>query len=160
MTQRTTIESLSGATLAISATLPATYDAAGYGATTMVYTAIGQVEDFGSHGAKKTITQFVDVATATTQKVAGAKDYGKKTVMLGNIPSDVGQVIIDAAVESTAHYSLKVTYPVGAGESTAETHYLDVLVAGREWQDGNVNSVRKAQVDFELCRKPVVVAAT
>jgi hypothetical protein len=160
MTARTTIESLSGATLAISATLPATYDSAGYTATAMVYTAIGQVEDFGNHGVKKTITTFVDVATATTQKVPGAKDYGKKTVMVGNIPADVGQVIIDTAVESTAHFSLKVTYPLGAGEATPETHYLDVLVAGREWQDGNVNSVRKAQIDFEICKKPVVVQAT
>lgn len=160
MSQRSTNQTMSGATIAVSASLPATYDSAGYGATAMVYTTIGQVEDFGEHGANATIVEFTPVADGIVQKLKGSKNYGTKKLMIGNIPGDSGQVIIDAAVESTARYSVKITYPTGVGESTPEIHYMDVLVASRVWQDGAVNSVRKCAVDLAICRKPVVVAAT
>lgn len=154
MAAPTTVQSLSGATLALSAALPTTYDAAGYGATTMVYTLIGSIENFGQHGVSATITEFTDVATATVTKVKGSKNYGTKSLSIGSIPSDAGQIMIDAAAESTARYSAKLTYPSGA------IHYLDVLVAKSEFVDGQVNDVQKRNVDLAICRKPVVVAAT
>jgi hypothetical protein len=153
MTAPTTVQSLSGATLALSAALPTTYDAAGYGATTMIYTKIGAVENFGNHGVSATITEFTDVETAAVTKVKGAKNYGTMSLVLGSIPADVGQVMIDAAAESTSRYSAKLTYPSGA------IHYLDVLVAKAEFVDGAVNDIQKRNVDFAVCRKPTVVAA-
>lgn len=153
MAAPTTVQSLSGATLALSAALPTTYDAAGYGATTMVYTLIGAIENFGNHGVTATITEFTPVDTATVTKVKGSKNYGTMSLTLGSIPSDVGQVMIDAAAESTARYSAKLTYPSGA------VHYLDVLVAKAEFQDGAVNDIQKRGVDLAVCRKPTVVAA-
>lgn len=153
MAAPTTVQSLSGATLALSAALPTTYDAAGYGATTMVYTLIGAVENFGNHGVTATITEFTPVDTATVTKVKGSKNYGTMSLTIGSIPSDAGQVMIDAAAESTARYSAKLTYPSGA------VHYLDVLVAKAEFQDGAVNDIQKRGVDLAICRKPTVVAA-
>jgi hypothetical protein len=149
----TTVQSLSGATLALSAALPASYDAAGYGATTMVYTLLGAIENFGSHGVTSAVTEFTDVATATVTKVKGAKNYGTKSLSLGSIPSDAGQTLIDAAAESTARYSAKLTYPSGA------IHYMEVLVSKSEFVDGQVNDVQKRNVDLAICRKPVVIAA-
>jgi hypothetical protein len=160
MTARTTIQSMSGAVIAISATLPATYDASGYGATAMTYTTIGEVENFGNHGMTATITEFTPVASAVVAKVKGSKNYGTMSLMMADVPANAGQVIVEAAAESTAHYSVKITYPVGDGESTGAIHYLDVLVAKKENQDGSVNDVRKLAADFAICKKPVVVAAT
>jgi hypothetical protein len=154
MTAPTTVQSLAGATLAISAALPATYDQAGYSATTMVYTLIGAIENFGTHGVSAAITEFTDVATSTVTKVKGAKNYGTKTLGIGSIPSDAGQTLIDAAAESTARYSAKLTYPSGA------IHYMEVLVSKSEFVDGAVNDVQKRNVDFAICRKPVVVPAS
>jgi hypothetical protein len=153
MAAPTTVQSMSGATLALSAALPLTYDAAGYAATTMVYTLIGAIENFGNHGATATITEFTDVATATTTKVKGAKNYGTKSLTLGSIPSDAGQALLDTAMESTNRYSAKLTYPSGA------VHYMDVLVAKTEFQDGAVNDIQKRNVDLAICRKPVIVPA-
>lgn len=153
MTARTVVGALSSATLAISATLPATYDAAGYGATGVVFTAIGEIENFGNHGVTATITEFTPIDTAVVAKVKGSKNYGTMSLTLGSIPSNAGQVIVAAAAESNNHYSAKLTYPDG------EIHYLDVLVAKDEYQDGAVNDVMKRSVDFAICRKPVVVAA-
>lgn len=160
MTARTDIQSLSGAVLSISATLPATYDAAGYGATGMTYTGVGEVENFGNHGMSATITEFTPVATGIVAKIKGSKNYGTMAMMLAHLPGNAGHILLETAAESTARYSVKIAYPVGNGESTGEIHYLDVLVAKKENQDGSVNDVRKLAVDLAICRKPVVVAAT
>lgn len=153
MAARTVVGTLSTATLAITATLPATYDAAGYGATSITYTAIGQVENYGNHGVTATITEFTPVDTAIVAKMKGSKNYGTMTLMVGSIPTDAGQVILKAASESNNHYSAKLTYPDG------EIHYLDVLVAKHEFQDGSVNDAMKVSVDLAICRAPVIVAA-
>lgn len=151
MTTRTNVVTISGATLAISAGIPATYDAAGYADTDIVYTLIGEVENYGNHGVTATITEFTPVDTAEVNKVKGSKNYGTMALTLGYVPGDAGQVLLRAASESNSHYSIKLVYPDG------EVHYMDVLVSKCENQDGTVNNVEKLGVDFAICRKPVIV---
>lgn len=153
MTAHTTVVTNAGTTLSISASLPATYDAAGYGATGMTYTAVGQIEDHGAHGVTANISKFTPIDTAVVAKVKGSKDYGAKTMKIGNIAGDAGQVIMKAASESNAHYSVKITYADG------EIHYLDVLVAKYEYTDGTVDNTRTIACTLEICRAPVIVAA-
>ena len=160
MAEGTVLQTMAGAVVAISASLPATYDAAGYGATGITYTTIGQVEDHGAHGVTANVPTFTAVADGVVQKFKGSKNYGTKTLVLGNLPSDAGQDIVETAVESQNRYSVKITYPTRTGEATAEIQYLDVLVTKREYQDGAADAIRKLSVTFEVCRKPVVVAAT
>lgn len=160
MTERTTVQTLLGATLAISASRPATYDAAGYGATGMTYTTVGQIENYGKHGVKAQVPTFTPVATGVVTKLKGSKDYGQMGLTLGCLPSDSGQDLLKTASESTARYSVKLTYPVGEGESTGEIHYLEVLVSSFENEDGDANAVRKVSTMLEVCRAPVIVDAT
>ena len=143
-----------GTTLSISASLPATYDAAGYAATTITYTAVGQVEDHGSHGVTANVTKFTPVDTNVVSKGKGAKDYGSKSIKIGNLASDAGQVIMKAASESTSRYSVKIAY------SDTEVHYLDVLVTKYEYNDGSSDNNRTINCTLEICRAPVIVAAT
>lgn len=160
MAARTENQNMLGATLAISANLPATYDASGYGATAVVFTTVGKVENFGEHGLERGVSQFAPVDTGVVEKFQGQKDYGDMALVLGNVPVNAGQVIIHAANESQNHYSVKVTYPLGPGEATAEIHYLDVIVTRAKYADGAVGDVRKLNCTFAICRKPVIVAAT
>lgn len=153
MTDRTVVEALAGATLAISATLPETYDAAGYAGSDLVFVEVGDIETYGNHGMTATITEFTPVDTSIVTKVKGSKNYGNMSLMIGNTPADLGQDVVQAASESNAHYSVKITYADGV------VHYLDVLVSKFEWQDGAVNDVKKIAVDFAVCRAPVIVAA-
>jgi hypothetical protein len=153
MVARTVVQSIAGATLSISASIPATYDQAGYEASAMVYTEIGEIENYGNHGVTANISTFTPVKTSVVTKIKGSKDYGTMALMIGSIPSDAGQVILGAAAESNNHYSAKMVYPDG------EVHYLDALVGKKEYQDGSVNDTSKIAVDLALCRKPVVVAA-
>ncbi len=153
MTARSVVETIAGATLAISANLPATYDVAGYSASAMVFTDVGQIEDHGSHGVKGNIVEFTPVDTAVVAKMKGSKNYGTKSIVIGSIPNDAGQVIMKAASESNNHYSVKVTYPDG------EQHYLDVIVADYEYVNGTVDSVQKINAALAVCRAPVINAA-
>lgn len=148
---RTVVEALSGATVSISATLPDTYDQAGYESTDIVFTAISEAESYGNHGMTATIIEFTPVDTAVVAKVKGSKNYGTMTMMFGHMPGNAGHVIVAAAAESNNHYSVKIRYQDG------EVHYLDVLVAKHENQDGSVNDVHKLAVDLAICRKPIVV---
>jgi hypothetical protein len=152
MAQRTIINSAAGATLAISASLPATYDASGYAATTITYTAVGEVENFGSHGVTASVTEFTPVDTSVVTKVKGAKNYGTKSITLGSIPGNAGQVILKAASESNNRYSVKITYP------DTSVQYFDVLVSKYEQQDGAVSDIQKITCDLAVCRAPVIVA--
>ncbi len=162
MTARTNVQSMSGATLSISASRPATFDAAGYLDTDVVisWTTIGEIENFGNHGMNAQIIEFTNVADAIVQKLKGSKNYGTMQLMIGNVPGNAGQVLLASASESQNRYSARIVYPLGDGEVSAEAHYLDVLVASREIQDGAVNDVRKLAVALAICRKPVEVAAT
>lgn len=152
MAERTIIESLAGATLAISASLPATYDAAGYGATTMTYTAVGEIDNLGDHGMTANIAEFTPIDTAVVTKVKGSKNYGSLTLALGSLPSNAGQDIIELAAESNAHYSVKLTYP------DTSIRYLDVIVSKFTDNGGSVNDVHKISAEFAICRKPIKVA--
>lgn len=160
MTARTNVQSLSGATLALSATRPVTFDAVGYADTDLVFSTVGEVENFGNHGVNAQIIEFTNVADAIVQKIKGSKNYGTMQLMIGNVPADAGQTLIATASESNNRYSARITYPLGDGEVSPEIHYLDVIVASREIQDGSVNDVRKLAVGLAICKKPVEVAAT
>jgi len=142
MAEGTVLQTMTGATLALSATLPATYDAAGYGATGVAFTTVGKVEDFGEHGGEASVSTFTPVADGVIEKFKGSTNYGSLALSIGALPSDAGQDLI------------------ALGESTGEIHYLDVLVTRRVWQDGAADNVRKLSATFEICRAPVVVAAT
>jgi hypothetical protein len=146
----TTVTSITDASYYISANLPATYDAAGYGATAMVYTEIGTVESVTAYGSKRAINTFLPIKGAA-QKTKGTPDYGKVDITAGRISSDAGQIIMTAAEASQAHYSMMVVY------ADLETHYLDVLVTSNEFGAGKAGDARTVMYSCEICKAPVIV---
>lgn len=150
MVARTNVASLTDTTYAISAALPATYDAAGYGAVGMVYTNIAKVESITPHGSKRPINTFKPIS-GPAEKSKGAPDYGNMDLVFGDVPSDAGQTLVKAAEASPNHYSLKITYTDG------EVHYLDILVASFEYSGGGEGANRTVTAQSGVCRAPVVV---
>lgn len=153
MAAHTSVASFTDTTYAISAGLPATYDAAGYGATSITYTTIGKVQDFPLYGAKRSLNEFVPVS-GPVEYTKGSPRYGQGDLICGDIPADAGQVILKAAESSANHYSLKITYPDG------EIHYLDVINAGWELSGGKEGAPLLRTATLAFCKVPVVVAAT
>lgn len=139
-------------TYAISASLPATYDAAGYGVTTITYTLIGRVQDFTPYGSKRETGTFKPIAGAV-EKYKGAPNYGDGDLVCADVPADAGQVILKAAEASPNHYSMKITY------SDGEVHYLDVLVSSWVLAGGKENTPLTRTATLGICKAPVVVVA-
>jgi len=143
----------SGTTYAISAGLPATYDAAGYGATTITYTLIGKPRSFFPYGATRNILEYVPL-NGSVEYGKGVRRFGQGELVVADVPADAGQVIVKAAEASANHYSLKLTYPDG------EVHYLDAIVGA--WTLGAAGDgeplTRTAVIG--ICREPVIVAAS
>lgn len=149
----TAVESLTDTVFAISAGLPATYDAAGYGATTITYTVIGKVSNMTPYGSDRSINKFQPIAGAV-EKTKGSADYGDGDMVMGDVPADAGQVILKAADASPNHYSIKITYP------DTEVHYIDVIVAGWKLSGGKEGDPLLRTAKLGICRAPVVVAAS
>ena len=144
--------SFTDTTYAISASLPATYDASGYGATTITYTTIGKVTSFPEMGATRPVSEFVPI-TGAVEYLKGAPRYGSGPMIMADIPADTGQVIVKAADASSAHYSMKITYPDG------EIHYLDVLVSSWQLSGAAEGGVMSRTATINVCKAPVIVAA-
>jgi hypothetical protein len=153
MTAHTTVATITDATFAISASLPVTYDAAGYAATTITYTEIGKVSQFPTYGSKRAVQKWNPIK-GPVEKIKGTPDYGDGDLQMADIPADPGQVILKAAEASPNHHSLKVTY------SDGEVHYLDVLVASWELSGGKEGDPLIRTASIAICKAPVVVAAT
>lgn len=153
MTAHTGVATFTDTVYAISATLPATYDAAGYGATSITYTTIGKVSAFPTYGSKRAVNKFNPISGAI-EKIKGQADYGDGDLVCGDVPADAGQVILKAADSSANHYSLKITY------SDGEVHYLDIIVAGWQMSGAKEGDVMTRTASIGLCKAPVVVAAS
>lgn len=152
MTAHSSTETMTGTTYAISATLPATYDAAGYGLTSIVYTVIGSVIEFSPYGSKRDV-QKVKPINGPVEKIKGQADYGDGDMVCSYLPLDPGQIILKAAEASANHYSLKITYPDG------EIHYLDIIVAGFSYPQAKEAAPFLLTCPIGVCKAPVVVAA-
>jgi len=145
--------SFTDTTYSISATLPATYDATGYGTTTgIAWTLIGRVESFPEYGSSRPVNEFKPIAGAV-EKIKGAPDYGGGDMVMADMPLDAGQVILKAAEASQNHYSMKLTYPDG------EVHYLDVINTSWRMAQAAEGGFMKRTAAIQICKNPVVVAA-
>lgn len=139
-------------TYAISASLPSTYDASGYGSTTITYTAIGKVESFPEIGSERPNIEFTPI-NGPIEYMKGTQRFTGGDMVMADVPANAGQVILKAAEASKNHYSMKITYPDG------EIHYLDVLVNSWKLSPQDGGQVMKRVAGIQICKAPVVVAA-
>lgn len=154
MPQHSDVASHTDALYYITATLPATYDAAGYAGSGMNWELglIGRVSDFLPYGSKRSLNEFVPI-TGAVEFTKGAPRYGSGDMMMADMPNDPGQVILRAAEASANHYSMRIVYPDG------EIHYLDVINSGWQLSGGKEGAPMIRTATLGICKAPVVVAA-
>lgn len=150
MAAHTGAASYSDTTYAISATLPATYNAAGYALLT--FTTLDRVSTFPEFGAQSNTTEFVPI-TGAIEYIKGARRYGTGDILLADMPLDAGQVLLKAAEAGQLPYSLEITYPDG------EIHYAEILVSSWKLSGASEGTVKTRTATVSLGRVPVEVAA-
>lgn len=140
-----------GSALAISAGVPATQDAAGYGALT--HTEIGGIEKIGAIGATFAKVEFTPLKGAK-EKHKGSVDYGSLSPSLAVNSTDAGQTLLRTASNNqTAVYSFKVTLPDGA------IFYFQGKVFGFPTTIDGADTIIMASPTIEINVKPVEVPA-
>lgn len=144
-------QTLAGATFGMTASLPATEDASGYGA--LSFTTVGNVTDFGSIGAETNLVTYTPVDTAIVNKRKGSKNYGSQSVTVVLDDDDAGQNLFKTAALSQNVYSFCVTKQDGA------KYYYKGLIMGFPIQLGTTDDLIQVTVPIEVDSKIVEVAA-
>src|SRR5690349_14090990 len=101
------VDSSAGTTLKISASTPATFDAAGYGALT--YTNIGEITNLGEFGREYSLITHNPIANRGTVKRKGSFNEGTMALQLGLDKNDAGQILAKSASVSDDDYSFEIT---------------------------------------------------
>jgi hypothetical protein len=131
-----------GATIKLSASVPATYDAAGYGA--LSYTKVGSVENIGPIGVSQEIITFTDLETGILQKFKGTKDGGSPPISIAQDTDDAGQILLAAALASQNAYSVLLTFPNG------DKRYFMAMITGMPVTVGGANDIPMVECTFAV----------
>lgn len=131
-----------GTTLRVSASLPATNDAAGFAALT--YTLVGEVVDLGSYGKKYNLVTHNPIDDRKTVKRKGSYNSGTLAMKMARVPANAGQAILVTASGSDTAISFKITLQNGT------INYFQGLVMGYTTDLGSVDQITSASVDVEV----------
>lgn len=117
----TTLPNYIGATVAVVASLPATYDSSGYAALTWTAT-VGKLVQWGEFGDQASDISVTTLAGRTLHS-NGALDGGEVSFSYVFSAADAGQVILRANNNTNTGVSVRVTDPDGT------VHYAAGVVA-------------------------------
>jgi len=137
-----TVHTTAGTIIAVTASAPGTFNAAGYNA--LAFTTIGEVTDHGEHGREYSLVTHQPVDSRGDVKFKGGFNEGSKTLQLGLDDDNAGQVLLKAAVNSDNDYSFKVTYPDG------DIDYFRAKVMTFKKGVGSRDQVTSATVTLEI----------
>lgn len=137
-----TVRTSAGTTLSVSASIPATFNEAGYDA--LAFTAVGEVTDLGEFGREYALVSHNPLASRGTVKKKGSFNEGSITLQLGLDNDDAGQVILKAASVSDNDYSFKVELQSG------DVYYFQAQVMSFKTAVGSVDAITGASVTLEI----------
>ena len=142
---------LATTTIAISASLPSTFDddvSTGYPSVT--YTTIGEVTDWSAGGKVFNVVTSNPIAQRNTDKYKGTVNNGADTFTVNRDDNDVGQVIALAALASDNAYSFQITF----SDSTVD--YYTGKVVSFDTVAGGADSIVQRTIQVERTRDTVV----
>lgn len=136
-----------GTKLYMSTALPATEDAAGYGALTWV--EVKGVASVPRLGASATLVSQSDLADGIVRKAHGEVDYGGGSAQYRVITADAGQDALLAAFESKNTISFKIL------RSTGLIEYTQGIVMGAQTAEATSGAVYAASSDLQFSAKVI-----
>lgn len=108
------------------------------------YTEVKEVVDIGEFGASYALVTHNPLGDRITVKRKGSKNNGTLAVQMAYAPSDPGQTLLAAAVDSDSSYSYKVELQDG-------TEFLFTAQAmGYPIQVGGVDSITSSTCNVEI----------
>ena len=144
------VQTSAGTTIAISAVLPATDDAAGYAALT--WAAIGEVTDLGEFGREYATVTHNPVASRRTIKRKGSYNDGTMVLQLALDRDDAGQILVKTALASDANKAFRITYQDGSKD------YFSAMVMSFKTNVGSVDQILSGSINLEINTDIIPVA--
>lgn len=143
----TIAQTVAGTVLKISAALPATYDAAGFAA--LSYTTVSETTDLGSVGKVYDLVDHRPTNDRKKYKFKGGYDNGSMQLKLARATlatgfTDAGQTILQAASNSDADYSFKMTFQDNSD------FYFTAKVMEFQTEIGSLNNILGLSAKLEL----------
>lgn len=141
------VQTVAGAVISLSASIPATFDSTGYAA---VFTAspgpvtVGEITDAGQHGRVYNVVTHNPIGSRGTQKFKGSFNEGQKVLTIGIDDDDAGQSLAITALDSDNDYSFKVLYQDGAID------YFQAKVVGFQKSQTGVDTMLTATLTLEI----------
>jgi hypothetical protein len=142
MATQTSVSTSAGTTIGIVATVPTTFDAAGYAALTFI--DIGEITDIPDFGREFEVITHKPIGSRGTVKKKGGFNEGSMDLKLGLNTDDAGVILLKAAAMSDADYSFKIAHPSG------DVYYFRALALSFKVGTGNSGSIITATCKLEL----------
>jgi len=137
-----TVRTTAGTTLKISASNPATFDAAGYAA--LAFTTVGEVTNLGEFGREYNLVTHNPIDNRGTVKKKGSFNEGSIQLQLGIDDADAGQILMNAAALSDNDYSFVITTQSG------KKYYFQAQVMQFKVNAGSVDQILAATATLEI----------
>lgn len=130
------IHSSAGTCLSVSASLPATYDAAGFEALT--FTEVGEIETIGGMEIRRNTGTFTGLCSSNSTTIKGARQAMTISVVAALDEDDAGQVLMIASeAEKSELYSFCVTESNGV-----KNYFVGTVIAAGKTFGGDTDPVR------------------
>lgn len=148
------IRSSAGSCLAIttSASIPSTFNQAGYEALT--YQIVANVETLPQFGANRNLVTFNPLKDIDVVKIKGSRDNGSMDVSLALVEDEASIATLELAENSEESFSFYVETQSGT------RRYFTGKVMGLQITVGGVDDVTMANFTIELEKKPLKVLPT
>ena len=138
-----------GTTIGVSASLPATNDASGFGALT--FDLVGEVTDLGEFGREYSSVTHNPLGDRRTVKRKGSYNDGSISMTVARQPSDAGQTTLLTALDDDASYSFAVTLQDGT------ILYFEAQIMSYTTNVGSVDQITTASISLEITNDIVEV---
>lgn len=138
-----------GTTFSVSASAPATYNAAGFGALT--FTSVGEVTNIGEFAKVYALVTHNPVATRQTVKRKGSYNNGTIPLEFALDEADAGQIILRAASESDSSYSFRVVTQNG------DIYYFSAQTMSFVINVGSVDQITAGTAQLEIDNDIILV---
>jgi hypothetical protein len=108
------------------------------------YIEIGEIEDGGEFGDDSAPIEFTSLQDSRKRKYKGPRDAGTQNIVVGDDPTDSGQLALEAAEAQSLNYNFKVVLNdklTLAGQNSV--HYFIGQVMSKRRSIGNATAVVK-----------------
>ena len=131
-----------GSRLYMSSSAPATYNAQGF--TNLTFTEIGEVFEMGEFGRNYNLVTFNPLSDRRTVKRKGSFNDGTIACQMARVPSDAGQALLTAGVDSDNSYSVKIELQDGT------IFFTTAQIMSYTTNIGNTDQITSATVNLEI----------